>query len=108
MNSDSVKSLPCGVSRSSLASANAQLLKERGPALSPEQLRVHLLDRRAKLLAFDSMVRRGVLNPCAWCDKENGVVSRPSGTSHGICEVHRDELLGGMRLDVGLMIGGAA
>lgn len=27
------------------------------------------------------------MNPCAWCDKENGV-RRPAGVSHGICAMH--------------------
>jgi len=49
--------------------------------------------RETALEQFNRLVNRGVLNPCAWCDKENGVVSRPSGTSHGICEIHASELL---------------
>jgi len=42
---------------------------------------------------YNQLVARGVLNPCAWCDKENGV-KRTADVSHGICPEHKTEFLG--------------
>jgi hypothetical protein len=32
-------------------------------------------------------------NPCAWCDREHGI-TRPAGTSHGVCKRHFSEVVG--------------
>lgn len=35
-------------------------------------------------------------NPCAWCDRERGVV-RPPATSHAICHNHARQMLAGLK-----------
>jgi hypothetical protein len=57
----------------------------------------------------EQLVIRGVLNPCAWCDKANGIV-RVGEVSHDICEMHSAGLMAeGERLvSVWAMAGGVA
>lgn len=39
----------------------------------------------------------GQANPCAWCDKEQGI-TRTGEVSHGICKVHSEKLMGEVKL----------
>lgn len=39
--------------------------------------------------------RQTAKNPCAWCDRENGV-ERDKPVSHGICDKHSNEVIQSM------------